>query len=314
MENRNLFDLKTDLADESDELSQISREEYPGLHRSVSRIEGTTVIRLQVTDEQGERLCGKKVGEYVTAEVGNTVLYDTGGFEKLCGVCAELISRFFDRLLPGQGEKSFLLAGLGNPAILADAVGAETVRNFIVTRHIKTSAPGLFEKFGFRETAAVIPDVFGNTGIEAAEIIKGVVEDIHPDCVIAVDALSSRRLSRLAAAVQICDTGVCPGSGVGNARAEISRQTLGVPVIAIGVPTVVNVTTLLSDAFAACGMEPDRLSPEARRSLGEMIGEECYVAPKDCSSGIKSISRMVGYALNAAIHRNISYSEMRDFL
>ncbi len=312
MDNLAFFNCKTDLADESSERSASSICEQEGIKSEFYSIDGTPIAHLSITDDRGERTSGRKCGEYVTLEIGSTLLYDTATFEKKCDVCADRIGHFLERISDKSG--AILLAGLGNPAVLADAVGAETVRNFIVTRHIKQSAPQLFEKFSFCETAACIPDVFGNTGVEAAQIIRGIADDIHPAAVIAVDALSSRKLSRLAAAVQITDSGVCPGSGVGNRRAEISYETLGVPVIAIGVPTVVNSSSLLSDAFSIGGVKIDSLGREQKERLRELVGEDYYVAPKNCASAIKSISRMLGYALNKAVHGDISYAEMRDFL
>ena len=160
----------------------------------------------------------------------------------------------------------------------------------------------------------MIPNVFGNTGVEAAEIIKGVADDIKPSCIIAVDALSSRHLSRVATTIQICNTGICPGSGVGNTRKEISSDSMGVPVIAIGVPTVVNATTLLTDALSDCGVDPSLLSDEARNSLKTRVNTDCYICPKDCGQSIKSISKLIGYSLSFAIHKGISFSEIHDFL
>jgi spore protease len=312
MEKFDFFDLKTDLADENDEIIRISRTLPDGIESSKRRDNGIDIFTMIVKTPQGEQISGKKTGKYVTVNVGCTGLYDTSTFEKTCTVFSNIIREFTSEIQQSGG--SFLLAGLGNPHITADSVGAETVSSFIVTRHIKESSPDLFKKFGFSESSAIIPNVFGNTGVEAAEIIKGVVDDIKPSCVIAVDSLSSRRLSRLATTVQICDTGICPGSGVGNTRAEISSETIGVPVIAIGVPTVVNASTLISDVLSECGVREKDLSDSARKNIHSQVGIDCYVSPKDCGADIKSIARLIGYSLNAAIHNGIAFSEMRDFL
>lgn len=313
MKKKPIFPFKTDLADESHEYSDVRGGEPEGIKRTEKKIGDIRVTELCITSKRGEKLCGKPTGRYVTAELSDTVFYGAPLFEAHCETLSRLFASFLDPILEKK-DGCVLLAGLGNPAILADSVGPETVRNFIVTRHIKRSSPHLYESFGFRETAAVVPDVFGNTGIEAAETLRGVVDSLRPDCIIAVDALSSRRLSRLSSAVQICDTGVCPGSGVGNRRMEISEETLGVPVIAVGVPTVVNASSLLNDSLTLCGVLPHRLSEETKRELREQIGDDCYVAPKDCGSGIAHIARMIGYALNAALHKSIAFSEMPDFL
>ncbi len=311
MKKIDFFDLKTDLADESDEIMREKFLKTEGIETHKKTVSGVNVFSMTVKDGRGERLCGKRCGRYVTLDVGSTEIYDTATFERICDVFCSVIRSFTDVIRDIGG--SFLIAGLGNPSITADSVGTESVKSFIVTRHIKETAPKLFEKFAFSETSAITPDVFGNTGVEAAEIIKGVADDIKPSCVIAIDALSSRRLSKLATTVQICDTGICPGSGVGNVRTEISNETIGVPVIAIGVPTVVNAATLISDVMTETF--PDEKSGfNISEKLKESGGLDCFVSKKDCGAQIKSISRLIGYSLNKAIHKDIEYSEMRDFL
>ena len=313
MKNDPIYPLKTDLADEKQEQSAVSGAEIDGVSRRTKRIGDTEITELTIGSQTGAAVYGKPCGKYITAEFSKTVFYSAPLFEQHCKVLSRLLDSF---LLPIMQKKDgcILLAGLGNPAVLADSVGAQTVRNFIVTRHIKHADPTLYRTFGFRETAAVVPDVYGNTGVEAAETLRGVTDALHPVCVIAVDALSSRKLSRLASAVQICDTGICPGSGVGNRRMEISCETLGVPVIAVGIPTVVNASSLLSDALSLCGVSADALPGEVKNALREQLGEDCYVSPKDCGVGIGHIARMLGYALNATVHRSIAFSEMPDFL
>ena len=300
---------KNNLIDENDEIIRSKNLSSSGIITKKYSDDGVDIFSMEIKNRNGEEVSGKKKGKYVTVNVGKTEFYDTASFEKVCMVFSRVVSSFAGRM-----REKILLAGLGNPAICADSVGTQTAENFIVTRHIKESSPELFERFGFAETCAITPNVFGNTGIEAAEIIKGVVDDIKPSCVIVVDSLSSRRLSRLGTTIQICDTGICPGSGVGNVRAEISRDSVGVPVIAIGVPTVVNTATLLSDVLAECGIDKTALDKESRENISRQLSKDCYVSPKNCEKEIKSISRLIGYALNAAIHRGISVSEMKDFL
>ena len=309
MENFDFFSLKTDLADENDEIVRSQNRESSGIVTQSYTDNGVAIFSMDIKNSDGEKASGKKRGKYVTVNVGRTELYDTRTFELVCNVLSKVVRSFTDSM-----DGSFLLAGLGNPQICADSVGTQTAASFIVTRHIKESSPALFDKFGFSEASAITPNVFGNTGIEAAEIIKGVVDDINPACVIAVDSLSSRRLSRLGTTVQICDTGICPGSGVGNLRTEISEQTVGVPVIAIGVPTVVNASTLISDILSELGIDGKTLDKKDQIRLSEQLGDDCYVSPKSCENEIKSISRLIGYSLNSAIHKDISFSEMRDFL
>ena len=307
MENIDFFSLKTDLADENDEILRAKMQNIFGVETRKLVTDGVEIFEMKVKNEKGEEQTGKRKGKYVTVNVGQTELFDSKAFERVCKVLAKVISAFSE-----LREGPILLAGLGNPAICADSVGAHTVENFIVTRHIRQSSPKLFEKFSFCETCAILPNVFGNTGLEAAQMIKGIADDIRPSCIVAVDSLSSRRLARLCTTVQLCDTGICPGSGVGNARAEISQNTMGVPVIAIGVPTVVNACTLVSDLLSECGVE--NLSIEQQKMLSKQISGDCYVSPKNCEKEVKSISRLIGFSLNAAIHKEIDISQMRDFL
>ncbi|MBE6623599.1 MAG: GPR endopeptidase [Ruminococcaceae bacterium] len=308
MKEIDFFDLKTDLADESDEILRTKTSDISGVESKRETVDGVNIFTMTVKNAEGEKQIGKKAGRYITLDVGSTEIYDTQTFENICTVFSTVISSFLDKFKDKDG--GFLIAGLGNPDICADSVGKESVSSLIVTRHIKEASPELFEKFGFSETAAITPDVFGKTGVEAAEIIKGVADDIKPSCVIAIDALSSRRLSKLATTVQICDTGICPGSGVGNVRKEISEETIGVPVISIGVPTVVNASTLISDVLIGTGCCKENL----KEKITEIAGTDCFVSKKECGAQIKSIGRLIGYSLNKAIHKDIDYSEMRDFL
>ena len=308
MKDFDFFDLKTDLADESDEILRTKTSDISGVESERKTVDGVNIFTMVVKKGEGERQTDKKAGRYVTLDVGSTEIYDTDTFERICSVFSSVISSFTDEFKNCSG--GFLLAGLGNPDICADSVGKESVSSFIVTRHIKEASPDLFEKFGFAETAAITPDVFGKTGVEAAEIIKGVADDIKPSCVIAIDALSSRRLSKLATTVQICDTGISPGSGVGNMRKEISKDTVGVPVIAIGVPTVVNTATLIYDVLLETGC----LSENSKDTISQFTDPDCFVSKKECGAQMKSIGRFIGYSLNKAIHKDIEFSEMRDFL
>lgn len=311
MSETNFFDLKTDLADENNEILKKRSDTIHGISTQNRTENGIDIFTMDIKSRDAEIYSGKKRGRYVTVNVGNTHLYDSGAFEKVCETFTGVVKSFTDSF---DGKGAFLIAGLGNPGLPADSVGAQTVKNFIVTRHIKASSPELFERFAFTESAAVVPDVFGNTGIEAAEVIKGVADDIKPCCIIAIDALTSRHISRLATTVQICNTGICPGSGVGNVRKEISAETFGIPVIAIGVPTVVNATTLISDILSDCGINKNSLPQESHGKLLSRVSSDCYVCPKESGESIRSISRLIGYSLNAAIHKGISYSEMADFL
>ena len=308
MENFDFFSLKTDLADENDEILRTKNHPYHGIDTRKYEKNGVEIFEMRVENSRGEMISEQKIGRYCTLNVGKTDLYDSNTFERVC--CA--LSEIFDSFI--KGRDNILLAGLGNPAICADSVGTQTAENFIVTRHIKKSDKQLFDKLFTSETSAITPNVYGNTGVEAAQIIKGIADDIKPSCVIAVDSLASRRLSRLGTTVQICDTGIHPGAGVGNVRAEISNETLSIPVIAVGVPTVVNASTLICDILGECGVGHENIDEKTAKSLYEQVGHDCFVSPKSCEKDIKSISRLIGFALNRSLHKNIDFSSMHDFL
>lgn len=307
------FSPRTDLAIDIHEiLTEDSGSEPDGLESNFEKKDGVEVFTLKVLNESGVKKAGKPIGSYVTVSTGRIWTYDNDRFLKVCSVVSDEIKKF----LPSG--KTFLIAGLGNREIIADAIGAEVAAYTIVTRHIKQNSPSLFNSFDMCETAYITPGVLGNTGVEAAEIIKGVADDIHPDCIIAIDSLSSRRISRLATTVQICNTGIAPGSGVANSRHSINRESMGVPVIAIGIPTVVDAATLAVDILN----EADKFGvfngqiPEssAIHSILESSNLNFYVTPKESDIIIKNSAKLLGFALNRAIHKNLSFEDMADFL
>ena len=303
---------RTDLADEAAEAMLASSQTDGIVSRYVTE-NGVDVHILDVKSEKGAERTGKPIGRYVTVNIGKIWTTDKEQFENTCRVTAKYIRDF----LPDKGS-ACLLAALGNKDIIADAVGPCTADNFIVTRHIKDADPELFRSFSLRDTLCISPGVLGNTGIEAAEIIKGVADFGSPGFVIAVDSLASRRLSRLATTVQICDTGISPGSGINNARKELTEKTLGVPVIAIGVPTVVEASTLAQDiVMTAAEHSGNSLVKENAKLILEKItpeGEGYFVTPKETDHIIKDVSKLIGYAINLALHDDLSFDEIDEFL
>ena len=193
-----------------------------------------------------------------------------------------------------------LVAGLGNRAITPDAVGPKVHEHILVTRHLVAQMP---EQFGMlRPVASVAAEVLGTTGVESGEVVKAVCEKIHPACVIAVDALASRSLDRLCRTVQLADTGITPGSGVGNHRFGLNRDSLGVPVIAIGVPTVVGGATLAADL----------LGTEEVPELGD--GRDLLVTPKDIDSQVADLSKIIGYGIDLALQPGMELTDLELLL
>lgn len=295
--------IRTDLALEAREVWKESAEETSEL-RGVSARElvsnGFPVTRVTILDEEGERALRKKRGSYITVELSGISRRDAKTFPK----AIETIAGELSHILP-EGRGCVLIVGLGNDGITPDAVGKSTVENIVVTRHLVDTLPELFGNL--RPVSAVTPGVLGMTGVESGEIIRGVCDKVKPDFIIVIDALASMRLSRLCKTVQITDTGIVPGSGVGNARAAITRETMGVPVIAIGVPTVVDIATIIRSFADDSGVE---ISPE---KLSE-CSEKLLVTPKDIDIHISDIGRILGYAINSVLQSDMSIEDMDSFL
>lgn len=271
-------------------------EALPGVEEDVSTRRGFEVVTVDVKSEDAARALGKPQGRYVTVELGRFLRREDDAFSDGVQVLAEVL-----RDLLGGVSGPILVVGLGNPAITPDAVGHLTVKNTLITRHLKDRSPDQFRAFG--SVAALEPGVLGTTGVESVDTVGALVHEIRPEAVIAVDALSSRSMERLCRTVQVADTGIVPGSGVGNARAALSRDTLGVPVIALGVPTVVDAATLTLDLAREAGADLD--ADALRQTAGSMI-----VTPREIDSAAASISRLVAYALNLALHPGLTVEDV----
>ena len=291
---------RTDLALEARELWQEQTgavSALPGVEARDSLREGIPVNTVQVLDERGENALGKPRGSYVTLTLEGLARREEGIFPRsVQAVAAELAGLIQD--MPQNGL--VLVAGLGNRAITPDAVGPKVHQNTLVTRHLVRQMP---EHFGsLRPVASVAAEVMGTTGVESGELVRAVCEKIGPACVVAVDALASRSLKRLCRTVQISDTGITPGSGVGNHRMGLTRDTLGVPVIALGVPTVVDGATLAADLLGSDDL-PD---------LNE--GRDLLVTPKDIDSQVNDLAKVIGYGLSMALQPGISLEELELLL
>ena len=302
------YTVRTDLAAEARAYClEKNGKEPDGVICSSRTVDGITVESLEISNEAGEKLVGKPRGKYVTVNVGEFWNSDSSYFDRACKIISDVIRSFIP-----DGSGLCLFAGLGNRAITADAVGPFAAENFIVTRHIKNSDESLFDSLRLRETACISPGVLAKTGVEGAGIVKSLADEIKPDFIIAVDSLASRSLSRLAATVQVCNTGISPGSGVNNTREELSEKTLGVPVIAVGIPMVVEAATLAHDVVS-----------RAAEQSGSIIDIEhllannpsaFFVTPKDADHIARDAAKLIGYAVNLALHDNLTMEEADEFL
>ncbi len=296
-----MFKAVTDLAVEAREAvmerySKTHKGDIDGIKYSerTDGIAGISVI--DVINENGEREIGRKKGKYVTVSFPDVMNLGFEEFSSLCDVCArEILS-----VCRGLTDKieSVLVCGLGNEKMTPDCIGPESVKNVLVTRHLKNSDSALFKKTGLFDICAFLPGVGAVTGLDSSDILLSVVKEAKPDIVIAVDALAARETSRLCKTLQICSAGISPGSGVGNAKRFIDKETLGVPVVAVGIPTVVDTATLVRDA----------IGEDKAELLNGYSG--LFVCPKEIDELSTRLSRLIGYAVNRAFHKELSFEEI----
>lgn len=284
--------IRTDLAKEAGETAEFS--EKRGISYREYCENGVNVSDMIITTEEGSAIIGKPIGRYITVECGRMWLLDDDTKDRVC----ETVEKYITELMP-KGNKTVLTVGLGNRSVTPDALGPLCTDRLIVTRHIKDHNEELFRQIGQEEVAAISPGVVGQTGIETLELIRGCVERVKPDVMIAVDALAARSVDRLATTIQLTDTGIAPGSGIGNRRKELSRDSLGIPVIAIGVPTVVDSSTLVYDALSRAGIEniDDTLTAVLEN------GRSFFVSLKESDVAVEESAHLISRALNRAFCR-----------
>ena len=294
-----MLSRRTDLAAEARTIwsEDSGAGDLPGVTEEERELMGFSVTTVRVrSDRAAEELCKPK-GEYVTLELGRFLRREDGAFPD----GAKAIGRLLREMIGRRRAREVLVVGLGNPAITPDAVGHLTVGSTIVTRHLRQMMPEQFRSLA--SVAAVEPGVLGTTGVESAQVVRSIVGEVRPELVIAVDALASRSMDRVCRTVQIADTGIVPGSGVGGGREPLNRESLGIPVIAMGVPTVVDAATLALDMAAEAGV---KLRPEDLSCRdGSMI-----VTPRDIDFTVRDISRLIGYGINCALHPELSVADM----
>ena len=298
-----MYEIRTDLALEAHEINaQAGRED--GIRTEEETIDGFSITTVHVGEGEGERLAKKKAGTYINVDVGKSWLLASEGFAALVALLAGQLRKLF----PADFSGTALVVGLGNYDITADSIGPKAVEKVVVTRHLRTLNPQLYESAGFGDLCAFAPGVLGQTGMDSAEIVRSLVEAVRPSLIVAIDALASRRLARLATTVQLCDTGIYPGAGVSNRRSELSAETLGVPVISIGVPTVVDAATL---AYDLLGENADEKTAAA---LLAGDGKDMFITLKESDVITKQTARLLGFAINRAFHGELSVEEMEELL
>ena len=280
------FQVRTDLAleareryEEDVEIRGVTVEETYDEKRDIR----ATTVRIE--SENGAKAMGKPIGVYITLEAPKLSEPDKDYHREV----SEALAVYLQELLGTKEERSVLVVGLGNREVTPDALGPEVVGNLRITRHVvKEYGKAAFEKEKVHMVSGIVPGVMAQTGMETLEIVRGVVEETQPDVVVAIDALAARSSKRLNRTIQISDAGIHPGSGVGNHRHSLTRETIGVPVVAIGVPTVVDAATIVYDAVRDRNAVPPGLN-------------SMFVTPKDIDETIKHLSFTISEALNIAL-------------
>ncbi len=323
------FSPRTDLAIEARELAQQekkSSEELEGVILQTNQTDICQITHVKILNETGSETMGKPVGNYITIESELLKENDISSHEQMMQIVAEHIAG-----LTNLNKKStILVVGLGNWNITPDALGPKVIEKILVTRHLDGVLPEEIEK-SVRSVAAISPGVMGITGIETGEIIKGVVERLQPDLVIAIDALAARKFSRINATIQMSDTGVAPGAGVGNKRMTLDKNSLGVPVLALGVPTVVDAATLINDTMdrmleemiaqtkegsAFYEMLQSMDTEEKYRLIVEILNPyvgNMFVTPKEVDAVVDRLANIIANAINIALHPGITMEDINRF-
>ena len=299
--------IYTDLAMEARELNP----KLPGVREEVRTLEDITVTTIRVETQEAAKRLQKPCGEYITLDAPDLALRPLDLFERVSKQLAQQIRELMPELKEGA---QVLVIGLGNRFITPDALGPRVVEQVFVTRHILEYMPEILEG-NPRAVAAFAPGVLGLTGVETLEVVQGVVERVKPALVIAVDSLASRRANRISTTIQLTDTGIEPGAGVGNLRQGINRETLGVPVIALGVPMVVYASTITQDTISLIaeqtqlGTDEQTLLDLAEKVIHDHFGP-MIVTPKDIDSIVRDMSQILADGLNMAL-MDTHYEQVR---
>lgn len=325
--------IRTDMADESRVVGAgtQARTETSGLGEGI-RIEkdgdgDVAITRVHVDTQEGEQKVGKPIGSYITMDIPKVHEKSRDLYEKSC----RMLARELERLIHLNKNETVLIVGLGNWNVTADALGPKVAQSVLVTRHMYEYLPKEVDETE-RPVCAISPGVLGITGIETGHIIKGIVDNVKPSLVIAVDALASRSMSRVNSSIQLANTGIAPGSGVGNKRLALNKESLGVPVIAIGIPTVVDAATMASDVLdlvmdnmmeqAGQGSEFYKMlmgidRDEKYRMIIELLepySGNLVVTPKDTDDIVDYLSKLVANGINMALHENIGPDDVDRFI
>ncbi|MBR2785979.1 MAG: GPR endopeptidase [Clostridia bacterium] len=310
-----MYNFRTDMADERRDIYKKANklDNIPGVETFENVVnENIKTNIVKITDIQGERAIGKPIGTYVTVDIKNLKLATDDDIENASDVVQSELKKIIDAHCGSQDE--ILVVGLGNQFVTPDSLGPKVVAEIDVTKHFIKYTPQYVAE-GTRSVCAIAPGVLGTTGIETSEIIKGIVNNVKPKMLIVIDSLASKSIERISSTVQISDTGIVPGGGVGNVREELSINTIGVPVIAIGVPMVVESAVLVNDCLDLFigKLQEDAKSNGYLNSLKEQdnyeeikeslnpTGYNMIVTPKEIDDLIENMKDVVARAINFSV-------------
>ncbi len=290
--------FRTDMAVERRDLYRTANkieEEIKGIECEEEKIDDITVTRVKITNEEGERALDKRRGNYVTIDVKKINNITTEKEEQIIDTFSKELNSIIEKHVNKNEE--ILIVGLGNLYSTPDSLGSKVVQNIEITRHIKIYLPNAIDK-NTRSVSAITPGVLGTTGIETVEIVRGIVDNIKPKLVIAIDSLCSKNIDRINKSIQISDTGIVPGGGVGNRQAELSERTLNIPVISVGIPTVLDAATIVIDTLNACDMIIDENEIVDKMKLNNF---NFIVTPKEIDSLIENMTNIVSEGINMSL-------------
>ncbi|NCC66641.1 MAG: GPR endopeptidase [Clostridia bacterium] len=286
------YKIRTDLALEARELNQGDAGHIDGVTYDKQAKNDCIIHIMEVTSSSGAATIGKPIGKYCTIELSGIVDRQSENFESTAKTIADQLTQ----LIPARSDiETVLVVGLGNHEITPDAVGQLAADSVLVTKHLKENMPAEFSAFS--PVCVIRPGVLGTSGIESSQYVKTICDYIKPCCVIAIDALAARETNRLCRTVQISDTGIVPGSGVGNSRAALNQETLNVPVIAVGVPTVVDISSILVDAGASV-------------KHGNLPDESFFVTPRTIDAEVRAAGKLIGYSVDLALHKDLTVADI----
>lgn len=310
-----MYNFRTDLADERADIFKKNNQienNIEGVETTIRDEEKVKITEVKITNAQGEQAIGKPIGKYITVDIKKLKTATDEEIEKYGDILSNELRKLIDAHSTKQDD--ILVVGLGNIYVTPDSLGPKVINEIDVTRHILTYAPEYLEE-GTRSVSAISPGVLGTTGIETLEVVTGIVEKIQPKLIIVIDALASRSMDRISSSIQLADTGIVPGAGVGNTRKELSQNTLHIPVIAVGIPTVVESAVLVNDCLDLfiTKLQNDAKSNEYLNQLKqkdnyeeikEALLPEDYnmiVTPKEIDELIENMKDVVARGINFAV-------------